>query len=285
VPETRDLLGKGKTLGIRTLARATGLLGLVAGTAVLTAVPASAAPPSNDVITGATAITALPFAETVDTTEATTDAEDAAVNTNCGAPATNGSVWYTLTAGESPAYVVDVSQSDFAAGVIVATGTPGNLTLITCGPQAVAFDGAPGTTYFLMAFSDNPDVVGGQLSIAVTEAVPPPTVSMVVDDVGRVNTRTGVATLTGTYTCDGEADFVVLQGRLSQRQGDTFVVGDFVQDENLKCGGTFPWSAEVVPGSGKFIKGMAATIALVAGCNRLGCNVYEELDTVRLRGR
>jgi hypothetical protein len=194
-------------------------------------------------------------------------------------------VWYSLTPSAALTYLVDVSASDFTAGVIVATGTPGNLTLVTCGPGAVAFDGVAGTNYFLMAFSDDPAVVGGQLSIQVTEAVPPPTVSMVVDDVGRVNTRTGVATLSGTYTCEGEAEFVVLQGRLSQRQGDVFVVGDFVQDENLKCGGTFPWSAEVVPGSGKFVRGMAATIAAVIGCNRLGCNFYEELDTVRLRGR
>jgi hypothetical protein len=282
VPETRDLLGKGKILGIRTLARATGLLGLVAGTAVLTAVPASAAPPSNDVITGATAITALPFAETVDTTEATTDAEDAAVNTNCGAPATNGSVWYTLTAGESPAYVVDVSQSDFAAGVIVATGTPGNLSIVTCGPQTVGFEAVVGETYYLMAFSDTPEVPGGQLSIAVRESGPAPKVSMTVKDTGKAN-KNGTATISGTYTCIGEADLVVVQGTLQQEQANEVQVRGNFDVPDLKCGGTFDWSIEVAPESGAFKRGLAATVALTAGCNALGCNVYETLEVINLR--
>jgi hypothetical protein len=263
--------------------RALVLTTATAASVVLGALPASAAPPSHDTITGAKAIT-VPFSETVDTTEATTDAEDAAINTNCGAPATNGSVWYTVTPSSSAfAYIVDVSRSDFTAGVIVATGTPGNLSLVTCGPQAIAFQPAAGETYYIMAFSDNPDVVGGQLSIEVTESAPPPTVSMVVNEVGRVNTRTGEATLSGTYTCEGEAEFVILQGTLSQRQGDVHVTGDFLQ-EDLKCGGTFDWTAQVVPQNGKFTKGLAATIAVTIGCNRIGCNFYETLDVVRLRG-
>jgi hypothetical protein len=102
-----------------------------AGTATIVlsgAAPAFAAAPSNDTIGGATVIGAVPFSETVDTTEATTDAEDAAINSQCGAPATNGSVWYQVTAAEA-GYLVDVSQSNFSAGVIVATGTPGRLAI------------------------------------------------------------------------------------------------------------------------------------------------------------
>jgi hypothetical protein len=269
-------------LTIRSLARTSGLLSLVAGMAVLTAVPASAAPPSNDVITGATPITALPFAETVDTTEATTDAEDAALNTNCGAPATNGSIWYTLTAGDSPAYIVDVSQSDFTAGVMVATGTPGSLSLVNCGPDSVGFEATPGETYYLMAFSDTPEVIGGQLSIQVRESGPAPKVSMTVKDVGKAN-KTGTATISGTYTCIGEADLVVLQGTLQQEQADEVQVRGNFDVPELQCGGTFDWSAEVTPESGTFKRGLAATIALTAGCNALGCNVYETIEVIRLR--
>jgi hypothetical protein len=262
--------------------RALTLVTATAGMVALGTLPASAAPPSNDTIAGAKVITA-PFSETIDTTEATTDAEDAAINANCGAPATNGSVWYSLTATR-PVYLVDVSESSFTAGVIVATGTPGNLSIVTCGPSSVAFEAAEGTTYFLMAFSDNPDVVGGQLSITVREAPPPPKVSMTIDEVGRVNAKTGVATVSGTYTCEGEeVDFTILRGRLSQRQGDAFVVGNFEQ-LGIECDGVNEWKAEVTPESGKFQRGMAATIALTAACNVIGCNVYEELDTIRLRG-
>lgn len=273
-------------MGLSTAVRAGRVLGLVAASASMVlagALPAAAAAPSHDTIAGAKVIAGVPFSETVDTTEATTDAEDAAINANCGAPVTNGSVWYSLNASAA-AYLVDVSQSDFSAGVIVATGTPGNLSLVTCGPRSVGFEAQPGTNYYLLAFSDTEGVVGGQLSISVTEAAPPPKVSMVVNEVGQVNKKTGVATVSGTYTCLGEADFMVLQGTLSQRQGDIHVTGNFEQTD-LVCGGTHNWRADVVSDNAKtkFKRGDAATIALMVGCNRLGCNFYQTLDVVKLR--
>lgn len=273
-------------MGIRSLARAGQLLGVVATTAtmaVLTATPASAAPPSNDVISGATAITSVPFAETVDTTEATTDAEDAAINAQCGAPATNGSVWYTLTAGDVAGYVFDVSQSDFSAGVIVATGTPGALEIYACGPVSIAIPVTPGETYYVMAFSDTPEVVGGQLSFAVSEASPPPDVSMTVDDTGRAN-KDGTATISGTYTCEGTAELVVVQGTLQQEQQNGVQVRGSFENAALTCDGTSNWKIQVTPESGKFKRGLAATIALTVGCSALGCNFYETLEVVRLRG-
>lgn len=267
------------------LARSGRVLGLLTATTALVmagALPASAAaPPSNDTIAGATAITAFPFNETVDTTEGTTDDEDAAINSGCGAPATNGSIWYTIE-GSAPAYVVDVAGSDFFAGVIVATGTPGNLSLVTCGPGTVGFEATAGEKYYVMAFSDDPAVVGGQLAFSVVESEPAPKVSMTVDDVGKVNKQTGTATISGTYTCIGTADQVIFQGKLQQQQGDAQISGLF-ERLDLTCGGTADWSVEVVPDSGKFKRGQAATIALTAGCNALGCNFYEALEVVRLR--
>jgi hypothetical protein len=272
---------------MRTLARTGQVLGILTATAtmaVVAAVPASAAVPSNDTIGGATVVTTLPFSETIDTSEATTDAEDAAINVPCGAPATNGSVWYQVTAGDSAATLVDLAGTDFDAGVIVATGTPGALELVACGPFGVAFESTPGQTYYVMAFSFNPDVVGGQLAVSISGAELPPKVSMTVDDVGKVNKQTGTATISGTYTCIGEADLVVVQGSLQQEQDDDVQVrGDF-DIPDLKCGGTFDWSVEVVPLSGKFERGYAATIALTAGCNVLGCNIFDTLEVVRLRG-
>src|SRR5262245_30619863 len=269
---------------MRTVARTGQLLGLVTTMAtmvVLGAAPASAEVPSNDTIQGAKAITTVPFEEVIDTTEATTDDEDAAINAPCGAPATNGSVWYALTA-TAFGYLVDVSASDFGAGVIVATGTPGNLSIVTCGPRVVGFEATAGETYYLMAFSDTPEVPGGQLSIAVSEAAPPPKVSMTVNDNGKVN-KDGVATISGTYTCDGEADFVELFGTLQQEQKDnTQVRGSFDLTE-LKCGVTDKWSVDVTAESGKFMRGLAATVATTVGCGALGCNFYDTLEVVRLR--
>jgi len=53
-----------------TAAAAAAIVGL-AGT------PATAAPPANDTFGGAIAIDAVPYSATLDTTEATTDAQDA----------------------------------------------------------------------------------------------------------------------------------------------------------------------------------------------------------------
>ena len=56
-------------------------------------------------------------------------------NASCGAPATGNSVWYKFTAGPNDRNIfVDASASDYAAGVLIATGTPGALTTVTCGP-------------------------------------------------------------------------------------------------------------------------------------------------------
>src|SRR5829696_2832942 len=70
------------------LALAFGALGMSTSTAL-------AAPPANDTFPNATTAT-IGFSESLDTTEATTDADDAQLNESCGAPATDASVWYAL---------------------------------------------------------------------------------------------------------------------------------------------------------------------------------------------
>ena len=101
-------------------------LALMSGTAL-------AAAPNNDMFPGATAVT-IGFSEVLDTTEATTDSDDAQLNASCGAPATDASVWYAFTASSDIGVVVDVSQSNYSAGVLVGVGTQGNLQIVTCGP-------------------------------------------------------------------------------------------------------------------------------------------------------
>ena len=96
-----------------------------------------AAVPGNDVIGGATPA-AIGFSEQLDTTEATTDAKDAELNTYCGAPATDASVWYTVE-GTDEGVIVDVSASDYSAGVLVGLDYEGTLEVISCGPGTVSF--------------------------------------------------------------------------------------------------------------------------------------------------
>ena len=100
--------------------------------------PAYAAPPANDTPSGATLLSALPFGDIVTIDEATTDKLDATLNAWCGAPATEGSVWYRFEATEDGALLFDVSESSFSAGALVTAGDPADDNVVTCGPGAVA---------------------------------------------------------------------------------------------------------------------------------------------------
>src|SRR5262245_26645668 len=83
-PTGRSLVQGGSTM--RFTYRLMGAVFATGGLLLLAASPASAAAPSNDVFGGAIAIGALPFNTSLDTTQATTDADDVSANTNCGAP-------------------------------------------------------------------------------------------------------------------------------------------------------------------------------------------------------
>ena len=129
--------------------------------------------PANDRIGGATVVSALPFSTTEDTTSATTDAKDAALNATCGAPVTNNSVWFTFTAGPSDTLLaVDTTGSDFSSGVMIAEGTPSSLTLDACGPVSSEIAPTSGTTYYILAFDDTGS--GGTLQISIHGAGPVP---------------------------------------------------------------------------------------------------------------
>lgn len=249
---------------------------------------ALAAAPTNDTIAGAPPI-ALGFSEELDTTEATTDAEDAAANAGCGAPATDASVWYSFTAAADGGAIVDVSDSGYSAGVIVATGTPGALTLETCGPGTVGFDTTAGTTYYILAFDDQLDGGGngGTLRITLQDAPPPPTISVDVNPYGTVNGKTGVATISGTYTCT-DAEFIFVDSRLQQRLGVRATVlgfsGLFIEGATTCTGEPQPWTADVYPDGGKFAGGKSASFTFGFACGSWTCSESYNEQTVKLRG-
>ena len=251
---------------------------------------AAAAPPANDTFAGATAIDAVPFSETVDTSGATTDADDAEANLDCGAPATEASVWYTLTApAEGAAYLVDVSGSDYSAGVIVATGSPGSFQLVSCGPGSVGFPAEPNETYAILAFSDTTGVMGGLLEISVDILPPPPEIGLTVDPIGWVDAA-GHVTLTGTLTCSS-ATGVELFGSVRQRAGRVYVDGS--AGSFLLCENELSWELTTDFETGIFAGGKA-TVSLsafasgpvgegVATAATSGEGFAELTETIRLR--
>jgi hypothetical protein len=267
---------------------AAGATALLASTTVaaMVAPSALAAVPTNDTLAGATVVTAFPFTDVQDVTQATTDAQDAQVNASCGAPATEHSVWYSYTPSADIGIDIDVSQSDFSAGVIVATGTPGALDTWACGPGEVAAPAFAGTTYYIMAFADTPGDPGGTLRLTIGEAPPPPTVEITVASRGTVNAKTGVATLHGTYTCTGGADFVDIFGELTQPVGRFVVIGDFETFVYPPvCDGTAQgWSSDVFGFTGKFAGGKSASVTIALACNVAFCAEWDVQQTVHLSG-
>jgi hypothetical protein len=226
--------------------------------------PALAAPgPSNDRIAGATVITALPFSDTVNTTKATTDPEEAAASQPCldfGAPAVEKGVWYTYTASRDITLLVDTLASDYTTGIAVYSGAPSASTFVTCAPGRLTTSVAAGQTVYLLIFADQPGSPGGTLRISVQEAPPPPVVSLTVDPVGSFDSS-GNATISGTIMCTGIADFT-----------------------SFTCDGTTQtWTATTQQSSGKFAGGQATVQASAVACNVSGCGSDFVTQQVRLR--
>jgi hypothetical protein len=248
--------------------------GLLITVSLATAAPVLAAAPSNDLRSGTTHVTALPFSETVDTSQATTDADDLDIATNClGVPALDASVWYDVTLSADTGVLLDLSGSDYSAGAIVATGGPGAWNVVTCAPGAVVWGATAGTTYTILVFDDQSDGAGngGSLSVAFSEAPPPPVLSLTVNPRGMFNAKTGGATVRGTVTCTGSPEFSFIDVSMRQKTGRLFIDGEgFI--EGFTCDGTTQnWSVDIVPFNGVFKGGRTATFTFAAACDAFQC--------------
>lgn len=247
---------------------------------------ARAAAPANDTLANAT-VASIGFSEVLDTSEATTDADDAQLNASCGAPATDASVWYTL-GGTGGGVIVDVFASDYSAGVLVGVGTPGSLTTITCGQGAVGFFAELGTTYYILAIDDqlNGDGLnGGSLSISFSEIPPPPSVEISVNPYGQFHSKTGTATIFGTYTCTN-GDFIQVDVSARQVVGRFYIDGSGGFFDFGTCdGSSHLWSAEIFPENGTFRGGKTLTVSFALSCGLFECAAGYAEQRVQLRGR
>jgi len=252
---------------------------------ILSSTPALAAPPPNDTIAGATVITALPFSDTVDTTEATMDADEEAAGQPCrniGAPDIEKSVWYKFTASANVTLLVDTRASSYTTGIAAYNGGPSAETFVTCGPGRIITSWAAGETAYFMIFGDQPGSAGGTLRITVQEAPPPPVVSLTVDPTGTFDPASGSATIRGTVTCTGTADFGGINGTVRQTVGRFTINGFFFT--SFTCDGTTQtWTATTQSSNGKFAGGPAAVDASAFACNVSGCGSDFVTQHVRLR--
>ena len=260
-----------------------GAAALVAGAVLAPAGAAQAAAPANDSHDGAAVISAVPYAATFDTSEATTDAVDAELNEQCGAPATDASVWLEYTAAEDGALLVGLS-ADYTAGAIVATGGPGAWEVQACAPEAVAFSASAGTTYSILVFDDQYDGGGNGGSVDVTVDVAPPTpeVDITVDPTARFQAD-GSVVLTGTATCTAGA-FTSIEGQVTQQVGRMRISGWGWTEVDCADGTQQPWSMTVSGENGLFKGGKAATVSFAYACGAFDCGTDYEEATVRVSG-
>jgi hypothetical protein len=262
------------------------LITIVALASLGLAVPVLAAAPSGDLYATRTTIAALPFSESVDTTEATTDADDAEAAADCGAPETDASVWYEYTATSDAGFLIDTNSSTYSTGIIVATGVPGSFGLLTCGPGAVLVPATSGETYAILVFDYQGDGGGngGTLNIAVGEIPPPPVLDVTIASSGKFNAKTGVATIHGTVTCTGgdESGKNFIDVQLTQSIGRFRFSGEGFT--TFACDGTAQnWSAEVFSSSGKFAGGKASVTMSAVACASGGCDTVDVTATVTLK--
>ncbi len=263
------------------------LVGLLLAGSLAGAAPVLAAAPANDTYPNRQTI-AVGFTDTVGTTEATTDADDLDIAAGClGVPALDASVWYSLTAAADMGIVVDVSASNYSAGVIIASGSLGSFTVEACGPGASAWSAVSGVTYTILVFDDQLDGAGngGTLQINVAEAPPPPELSLTVNRRGTFNSHTGGAVISGTVTCTGDAEFSFIDVFVRQKVGRLFIDGaGFI--EGFVCDGTTQaWSVDVFPFNGLFKGGRAITVTFAVACGAFECGVGFVESIVTLSGR
>ncbi|MEO5704312.1 MAG: DUF6299 family protein [Candidatus Limnocylindrales bacterium] len=262
------------------------MISIVALLSLGLAAPVLAASPGNDLYGGRTAFASLPFSDSIDTTEATTDADDVEANVDCGAPATDASVWYEFTPSADAEILIDVQSADYSAGFIVVTGSPGGFSLVTCGPYGGSFSATSGVTYGILIFDDQWDGGGngGNLTINVDVLPPPPVIDLTVNAAAKFNARTGAAIISGTVTCTGGGEFGknFIDVQLTQTVGRLKISG--YGGVEFACDGTTQnWSAEVIGQNGKFAGGKATVSANAFACGPSGCGDDHVDRTVTLK--
>lgn len=273
------LLQRSHAAGRRSMARWRAVAGLTALITVA-ALPglAFAAPPDNDLPAGAIAITAIPAQVAQDTTEATTSTD----NVGCGSDGTDqASVWYTLTLAEATAVQIDASSSSYRVGINAFAGAPTAEALFDCREQTLRLDAAAGTTYYLMFADIDGAANGGQLDVTLDVAPPPIELALTVDSSGKVNPKTGEATITGTVMCSTATSDAAVDAELREPMG-RFTIRGF-GGSGMACGPEpVAWSMVVVGDNGRFGPGRTTANVWAFACDAFSCADVFVTTSVRL---
>ena len=208
--------------------------------------PAAAAAPSNDHEAGAIEIGSLPFTHSMDTTGATADGPRF-----CSSRA---SVFYSLTPQSTSRVQVDLIGSEYDTTLgVYARAAGGEVRRVTCNDDrfglasGVRFRAAEGVTYLLIVGQccGARGSGGGQLVLTAAEVTDVELDYAVQVTGGTVDQATGLATLTGTVTCN-ERSAVYREVTLRQlRQGIFVARGSISFIAACSPGAPAEWSVEV----------------------------------------
>lgn len=274
---TRSSAGRGRPSG--AAARTAAALVALA-LAIAAAGPVAAASPTNDLPSGATPVTGLPFAIDQDTTEATVSTDDV----GCGAGGLDAaSVWYAFTPTENVLVKVDASPSNYLVGVTLFIGSADEDGRADCNNDVLSFEADADNTYYLLFADVNDDGVNGGMLRATIDVAPPPLeIDLTVDATAKVHPKTGQARLTGTIRCDRAAEFAEVGATLRLGTGRFLTIGGGAGATD--CGPIrATWSAIVSGENGRFVGGAATASVAALACDALACNEAPIEASIRLR--
>lgn len=241
--------------------------------AVALALTAWATPARADT-TSATPITAIPYSDAVDFSSAAADTE--ATDCTYGLP----TVWYTYTATSDQALVANASITTHSH-ISVFTGSPGSLSAIVCDSHPpTLFEITAGQTVYIAVVDI--EGVGGVDTFTLQLAPPPFDIELTLNGVATLGSIPGTVIVSGTVTCNNDAEFVEVSGSLRQKQGLAVARGDFYV--NSTCSSTpTSWTATVDGGTRIFLTKAATLSAVAFGCDGFTCDSDTETRAVRVR--
>jgi hypothetical protein len=268
---------------MRPIARLTSCALLVAGLTLFVAGSASAAP-VNDRIGAATVVTSLPFTDVLDTTDTAVAAEATSAFCEIG-----HTVWYSFTASTDGYVRADTLGSDFDTVIVAYADSGTGLQEVGCdddeGPDHLSsqltLPVTAGTTYLIQVGGCcNQDPQTGSLTFHLAESGPPFGIESITIARATVSRHAGVVTITGTITCLGTPEDVVVDVEVTQRTGGDIVSG-IGSAKVPECRGATTFTVEVSALEGRFRPGRAR-VDVSAGSQT---DLFEASTTVRLRRR
>jgi len=139
-------------------------------------------PSGNDDFDQASLVSSEPYANTMDTSTATTSSDDP--TPSCGGGRKYNSVWYKYTPASDVSLQADTQSSNYDTVLSVYTGSRGALTGVACNDDygsayqsTVMFNAVPGQTYYMMVSSYYAGGGSLQFNLQETQIDPTPTPS------------------------------------------------------------------------------------------------------------